>query len=86
MTKDPICGMTVDKATLPLVRDALAGLTADPGRRRAVGERMQRIAELAERTIKSPYDRARSARKLARIREAFAIGAIVSTHEQPTKE
>ncbi len=64
----------------------IAGQTADPDRRRVVGERMQWIAELAERTIGSPYDRARFERKLARVREAFDTGPIVSTHEQPTKD
>ncbi len=64
----------------------IAGQTTDPGRRRAVGERMQWIAELAERTIGSPYDRARFERKLARVLEAFETGAIISTHQQPTKD
>jgi uncharacterized membrane protein len=65
---------------------AIADRTADPGRRRAVGERMQWIAELAERTIGSPYDRARFERKLALVREAFETGTIGTTHEQPTKD
>ena len=64
----------------------IADRTADPGRRRAVGERMQWIAELAERTIGSPYDRARFERKLARVRQAFEMGAIGSTHEQPKED
>lgn len=64
----------------------IAGQPPDPGRRRSVGERMQWIAELAERTIGSPYDRARFERKQARVREAFATGAIGTTHEQPTKD
>jgi len=65
---------------------SIAGQTADPGRRRAVGERMEWIAELAERTIGSPCDRARFERKLARVREVHETGAFVSTHEQPTKD
>jgi uncharacterized membrane protein len=64
----------------------IAGQTADPGRRRAVGERMLWIAELAERTIGSPYDRARFESKLARVREALETGTFVSTHEQSTKD
>ena len=64
----------------------IAGQTADPGRRRAVGERMQWIAELAERTIGSPYDRARFESKLALVREVPETGTFVSTHEQPTKD
>lgn len=57
----------------------IAGQTADPGRRRALGEHMQWIAELAKRTIGSPYDRARLERKLARVREAFATGKCIIT-------
>ena len=49
----------------------IAGQTADPGRRRAVGERMLWVAELAERTLGSPYDRERFERELARVRETF---------------
>jgi uncharacterized membrane protein len=64
----------------------IAGQTADPGRRRAVGERMQWIAELAERTIGSPHDRARFLRKLARVREAFETEAALSTHKQPSRD
>jgi uncharacterized membrane protein len=37
----------------------IASLTASPSRRRALREQVQWIAELAERTIESPHDRAR---------------------------
>ncbi|MBM9535648.1 DUF2254 domain-containing protein [Desulfobulbus alkaliphilus] len=49
----------------------IAGQTVDPGRRRAVGDRMLWVAELAERTLGSPYDRKRFERELARVRETF---------------
>jgi uncharacterized membrane protein len=49
----------------------IAGQTADPGRRRAVGERMLWVAELGERTLGSPYDREIFERELARVRETF---------------
>jgi uncharacterized membrane protein len=49
----------------------IASLTASPGRRRAVRERVQWIADLAARTIASPYDRARFESRLAHVREAL---------------
>lgn len=48
----------------------IAGLTAHPGRRQVLAEQVQWIAELAERTIESPHDRARFASRLARARAA----------------
>lgn len=64
----------------------IAGQTTDPVRRRAVGERMQWIAELAERTIGSPYDRARFLNNLALVREAFETEVATSTHKQPSRD
>jgi len=49
----------------------LASLTASPHRRRALGEHVQWIAELAERTVESAHDRARIDMRLARVREAL---------------
>ena len=49
----------------------IASLTASPSRRRALREQVQWIAELAERTIESPHDRARFESRLARVREAL---------------
>jgi uncharacterized membrane protein len=49
----------------------IACLTANPGRRRAIHERVEWIAELAERTITSPYDRKRFEDRLAHVREAL---------------
>lgn len=64
----------------------IAGQTADRDRRRAVGERMKWIAELAERTIGSPYDRARFLNNLELVREAFETEAAISTHKQPSRD
>jgi uncharacterized membrane protein len=49
----------------------IASLTASPIRRQALREQAQWIAELAERTIASPHDRARVESRLARVREAL---------------
>jgi uncharacterized membrane protein len=49
----------------------IASLTASPRRRRVLREQVQWIAELAERTIESPHDRARVESLLARVREAL---------------
>ncbi|MGB8719463.1 MAG: DUF2254 domain-containing protein [Desulfobacterales bacterium] len=49
----------------------IASLTASPNRRRVLREQVQWIAELAERTIESPHDRARVESRLARVREAL---------------
>jgi len=49
----------------------IASLTASPSRRRVLREHVQWIAELAERTIESPHDRARVESRLARLREAL---------------
>ena len=45
----------------------LASLTASPHRRQAIGEQVQWIAELAERTIESAHDRGRIVTQLARV-------------------
>jgi uncharacterized membrane protein len=63
-----------DVAILSRMLDAfqtLASLTASPQRRRALREQVQWIAELAERTVESAYDRATIDRRLAGVREAF---------------
>ena len=49
----------------------IASLTASPSRRRTLTEQMRWIAELAERTIESPHDRARFESRLACVRKAF---------------
>jgi uncharacterized membrane protein len=49
----------------------LASLTARPSRRRVLREQVQRIAELAERTIDSAHDRAAIDRHVTRVFETF---------------
>lgn len=49
----------------------IAGMTAGPGRRRVLRNQVQWIADLAERTIGSPYDLARFERRLAHVLEAM---------------
>jgi uncharacterized membrane protein len=49
----------------------IASLAASPSRRRVLREQVECIAELAERTIESPHDRARFESRLVRVREAL---------------
>jgi uncharacterized membrane protein len=49
----------------------IARLTNRPSRRQALREQVEGIAELAERSIKSPQDQARFESRLARVREAL---------------
>ncbi|HSQ36022.1 MAG TPA: DUF2254 domain-containing protein, partial [Candidatus Binatia bacterium] len=56
----------------------IAGLTARPSRRRALREQVQWIAELAERTIESPHDRARFENRLAPVREGLEMEPVLS--------
>ncbi len=51
--------------------EIITGLTASAGRRRALREQMEWIAELAVRTVESPHDRTRFEQRLARVRKAF---------------
>jgi uncharacterized membrane protein len=51
--------------------DAIASLTDSPRRRRALREQVQRISELADRTIDSAHDRARIDGRLTHVREAI---------------
>jgi len=60
----------------------IASQTANSSRRRAIHERVEWIAELAERTITSPYDRTRFEGRLARVREALEA----SSHEPKLPE
>lgn len=50
---------------------AIASLTESPDRRQTLQEHLQRIAEVAERTIEAPCDRAKFERRLAHVREAL---------------
>lgn len=49
----------------------VAGLTANPRRRRALGEQAEQLAELAERTIEAPHERSRIITRLALVRQAI---------------
>jgi uncharacterized membrane protein len=63
-----------DVAIMSRMLDALqtiATLTASPFRRRAIGEQVQWIAELAARTVESAHDRARIETRLAHVRETL---------------
>ncbi len=51
----------------------ISSLTASPGRRRALRNHMQWIAEAAERTLESPHDRAQFERRLESVRKALNI-------------
>ena len=63
-----------DVAIMSRMLDAfqtLASLTASPSRRRAIGEQVQWIAELAERTVESAHDLDGINTRLARVRAAL---------------
>ena len=49
----------------------LAGLIADPNRRRALRDQVQWVAEMAERSVEFAHDRARIDAQIARVREAL---------------
>jgi uncharacterized membrane protein len=61
--------------------DAIGSLTDSPRRRRALREQVQRIAELADRTIDSAHDRARIDARLTRVREALDTGPALRAEE-----
>ena len=62
----------------------IAGLTANPGRRRALRDQMLWIAELAERTLASAHDRARIETRLACVREALEAEPAMCAEEEKT--
>ncbi len=61
--------------------DVIASQTDSPGRRRALGEQVQWIAELADRTIDSAHDRAELEVRLMRVRNALEAQPIVYASE-----
>jgi len=61
----------------------VAGLTANPRYRRALGEQADQIAELAERTIESSHERTRFESRLAQVREALKAVLILPIYEAP---
>ncbi|HUS98612.1 MAG TPA: DUF2254 domain-containing protein [Hyphomicrobiaceae bacterium] len=78
-----------DVAILSRMLDAcqtLAGLTASLHRRQVLGEQVQWIAELTERTVESPHDRARIDTRLARVREALEAGPACESGRTQNRE
>ena len=60
----------------------IAGLTANPSRRRILREEVECIDELAARTIESPYDLIRFENRLAHVREAFDTAPVLSQSKE----
>ena len=54
----------------------IAGLTDRPNQRRALRDQVQWLAELAERSIESPHDRARFESRLSHVREALEAAPV----------
>lgn len=74
-----------DVAIMSRMLDALqtiAILTASLHRRRAIGEQVQWIAELAERTVESAHDRARIETRLAHVRETLEAERALCPREE----
>ena len=61
---------------------AIASLTTSPSRRAALREQVRSIAELAERTVQSPYDRARFESRLLRVQESLEAEPILFVRPQ----
>jgi uncharacterized membrane protein len=57
--------------------ETISSLTISPSHLRALGEQVQCIAELADRTIESAHDRMRIETRLGRVRQAIESGAAV---------
>jgi uncharacterized membrane protein len=55
----------------------IASLTSNPGRRRLLGEQVKFVAELADRTLESPHERARFESRLARVRQALEMEPVL---------
>lgn len=72
---DQIRGSANDNVSIILrmlgALQTIAGLTTSPDRWHTLSKEVQYIAELAERTIESPHDRARFEDRLASVHEAF---------------
>ncbi len=54
----------------------IAGVTTSPHRRRVLRQKVDEIAEAAERSIASPHDRDRLANRLTRVREALVAAPV----------
>jgi uncharacterized membrane protein len=59
--------------------EIITGVAASAGRRLTLREQMERIAELAARTIESPHDRTRFEQRLSRVRKAFNTEPVLFT-------
>jgi len=66
--------------------ETIASLTSDPGRRQALNEQVEFVAELANRSLESPHDRTRFETRLAQVSEALKTGPLLSIHDQTAKE
>jgi uncharacterized membrane protein len=64
------------------VLQTIAGLTASPHRRRALGAHVRWIAELADRTLASAHDRARIDTRLKRVYEALEAELALYAREE----
>ena len=65
----------------------IIGLTASPGRRQALRDQMQWIAELAESTLESAHDRVKIDIRLSSVREALeAETALCAGKDKQTKD
>lgn len=53
--------------------ETIGTLTTSPDRQQLLREEVQRLAELAERTLKSPYDKAQAESRLGQVRVALKI-------------
>jgi uncharacterized membrane protein len=60
----------------------IASLTTNPYRRRALCEQIQRIDELADRTIESAHDRARIEKRLMHVRERLEFEPVLYPREE----
>jgi uncharacterized membrane protein len=60
----------------------IAGLTASPGRRRALRDQVLLISELAERTLEAAHDRERIDTRLASVREALEAEPVLCTEKE----
>jgi uncharacterized membrane protein len=61
--------------------ETIGTLTASPRRRRALGEHVQWIAELADRTVGSAHDLERIKRRLMHVREGLESGPVAGAGE-----
>lgn len=56
---------------------SIGDVTLSPNRRRVLGQKVEEIAETAERSIASPHDRDRLTKRLIRVREALLAAPVL---------